>query len=49
MTTMNWQDWAVVAIAVAVGIALVVRVWRFFSCHEKSKCSSCDKECKLRK
>ena len=49
MTTMSWQDWAVAVIAVVVAIALVVRIWRFFTCHNQSKCSSCDKECKLRK
>ena len=48
MTTMNWQDLAVAVIAVVVIIALIVRIWRFFTCHETSKWSSCEKECKLR-
>ena len=46
---MSWQDWAVAVIAVAVVIALMIRVWRFFRCKDESGCSSCNKECELRK
>ncbi|MBQ5738377.1 MAG: hypothetical protein IIV55_04950 [Alistipes sp.] len=49
MMAATWQDWAVAAIAVLVLIALIYRVWRFFSCRGKTACSSCDKECPLRK
>ena len=30
---MGWQDWAVAAIAVVVGVLLVRRVWRFSTCR----------------
>lgn len=46
---MNWQDWAVAIIAALVGIALIRRIWRFFTCSESSACSACNKECNRRK
>lgn len=49
MTSLTWQDWAVAVIAVIVFVALGYRVWRFFRCRGESACSSCDKECPIRK
>lgn len=46
---MNWQDVIVGVVAIVVVAVIARRVWRFFACRDTSKCSSCSKECSLRK
>ncbi|MBO5698285.1 MAG: hypothetical protein IJZ50_01245 [Alistipes sp.] len=46
---MNWQDIVVAIICVAVILAALHRIWRFFRCRDKSRCSSCSKECGMRR
>ena len=46
---MEWQDWAVAVIGVAVVAAMVYRIWRFFFCGDRSNCDGCTKECHHRK
>lgn len=45
---MDWQDWIVALVAVVVGIVLVRKAWRLFTCRD-TQCSSCNKECNHRK
>jgi hypothetical protein len=49
-TTMTWQEWAVIVIAIIVGVVLTHRIWRFFVCGDTgSSCDSCNKECHHRR
>ena len=45
----NWQDKAVVFIAVVVGVLVVRRILRFFVCGDSCSCTECSKECEHRK
>ncbi|MBO7283248.1 MAG: hypothetical protein J6U73_07640 [Alistipes sp.] len=45
----NWQDKAVVFIAVVVSILVVRRILRFFICGDSCSCSECGKECSHRR
>ncbi|MBR2429340.1 MAG: hypothetical protein IKB15_05105 [Alistipes sp.] len=46
---MTWQDIIVAVVALVVAVVIAMKVWRLFSCRDTSQCSSCTKECPLRK
>ena len=46
---MGWQDWAVAVVGVAVVVAMIYRMWRFFFCGDAGSCEGCTKECSHRK
>ena len=46
---MNWQDVIVGVVAIVVVAVIARKMWHFFVCRDTSKCSSCSKECSLRK
>lgn len=46
---MTWQDIIVAVVALVVAVVIAMKVWRLFSCRDTSQCSSCTKECPLRR
>ncbi len=46
---MNWQDVIVGVVAIVVVAVIARKMWRFFVCRDTSKCSSCSKECGMRR